>query len=334
MDHQLDPDAQAVVDAMRAANLPPISTISVAEARERMRLALVSRKAPLPVARVDERAVPTPNGPLALRTYRPIAGRLPVALFLHGGGWMLNDLDTHDDLCRRLAKRSGWLIASLAFRRAPEHRYPASLEDAQLAYRWLIDNAGKIGGEEACPALIGESSGGTIAASLSLLLRDFGAPMPSYQVLAYPATDHPDRWPSYAERGSGYILDRETMAWYFEHYLPTSWSPTDPHLFPLAAENLSGLPPTFLLTAEFDPLRDEGIAYARKLAAAGVAVEHVHADDQMHGFLLLGSVVSKAAEMVDRLATRLANIRRPASTVASCEPGFYVGEDGDVHILC
>jgi acetyl esterase len=302
---QLDRAAEIVRVAAAAAG-PHLATLSVDEARERTRAALVSKRPPLELAGVEDRALPSPSGPLRLRLYRPRAGRLPLALFLHGGGWTFNDVDTHDELCRRLALRSGWLLASLDYRRAPEHRHPAPLEDAHLAYRWLLDHAESLGSDPARLALVGESTGGTTAANLSVLLRDLGAPLPTYQVLAYPPTDRVDAWPSYAERGDGYILDRELMRWFFGNYLPEGGPVDDRYLLPLANDDLSGLPPTLLLTAEFDPLRDEGIAYAERLAAAGVAVEHVHAADQMHGFLLLGRVVPRAGALIDRTADALA----------------------------
>ncbi len=306
MTARLDPDAQAILDVIRAAGAAPLHTLTVEQARERMRAALVTRVEPLPLQAVENVSVPTVWGALRLRLYRPRDGELPVALFLHGGGWTLNDLDTHDDLCRRLAKRSGWLLASLDYRRAPEHKHPAALEDALLAYRWLLDNAQRIGCDPACRAIVGESSGATMAAGLTLLLRDTGAPMPAYQILAYPITDSFDRWPSYAERGSGYTLDRDQLRWYLDNYLPATCGGTaDQYLFPLTAQDLSGLPPALVMTAEFDPLRDEGIAYAEKLAKASVRVEHKHADDQMHGFLLHGRVISRAGELIDLMADQL-----------------------------
>jgi acetyl esterase len=286
--------------------VPSLSTLSVEEARERVRAALVSKRPPLPLQSVDDVSLPAANGALRVRLYRPRDGRLPVALFLHGGGWTVNDLDTHDELCRRLARRSGWLLASLDYRRAPEHKHPAALEDAYVAYRWLLDNAESIGADPARRAVVGESSGATTAVSLTVLLRDLGAPMPVHQVLAYPATDLIDRWPSYAERGHGYILDRALRQWYFDHYLPPGSSAETPYLYPLATEDLSNMPPTLVLTAEFDPLRDEGIEYAKRLADAAVPVEHVHASDQMHGFLLLGRVVPNAGSLIDRTADSLA----------------------------
>jgi len=303
---RLDPEAEVIITAA-AASGPHFSELSVEEARQRVRAALVTKGAPLTLRSVEDVELPWPSGTQRLRLYRRDEGRrLPVALFLHGGGWTLNDIDTHDELCRRLAKRSGWLIASLDYRRAPEHPYPAQLEDAHLAYRWLLDNAQSIGGGASSPALVGESSGGTIAAGLTLLLRDLRAPPPVYQILAYPAADRFDRWPSYADRGSGYILDRELMRWYFDHLLPDGTPEDDPYLCPLAAGDLSGLPPALVLTAEFDPLRDEGIEYAKRLGDAGVSVEHVHASDQMHGFLLMGRVVTKASALIDRTADALA----------------------------
>src|SRR5438876_3112708 len=154
MTPQLDPDAQMVLDVIAASGEPHLSTLSVAEARERVRAALVAKGAPLPLRSVEDISLPAPRGSLHVRLYRPDDGRLPVALFLHGGGWTVNDLDTHDELCRRLAKRSGWLLASLDYRRAPEHKHPAPLEDAYVAYRWLVDNAEAIGGDPARRAVV------------------------------------------------------------------------------------------------------------------------------------------------------------------------------------
>jgi acetyl esterase len=314
MSPQLDPDAQALLEVMRAAGTPQPYMLPVAEARESMRAALVTKGEPIPLLRVEDVSLPTPHGALAMRLYRPVAGKLPIALFLHGGGWTLNDLDTHDRLCRRIARRSEWLVASLDYRRAPEHRHPAALQDAQLAYRWLMDNAARIGGDCSRVAVVGESSGATTAACLTLLLRDSGAPMPIMQVLVYPLTDASDRWPSYVEHGSGYTLDRELVAWFLDQYVPAGHSREDPYLFPLTAPDLSGLAPALILTAEFDPLRDEGVELARRLTAAGVPVEHVHVEDQMHGFLLLDRVVAKAGALVDRLADALARVSATAAS--------------------
>lgn len=313
MSPQLDPETQTLLEVMRAAGTPQPYTLSVGEARESMRAALIARGDPLPLHSVQNLSLPTPHATLPMRLYRPAEGPLPIALFLHGGGWTLNDLDTHDRLCRRISRRSGWLLASLDYRRAPEHQHPAALDDAHLAYRWLHDNAERIGGERSALALVGESSGGTTAACLSLLLRDLGAAMPCVQILAYPLTDLGEDWPSYHERGTGYVLDAELVRWYAGKYVPEGHDPNDPYLFPLNSQDLTGLAPTVLLTAEFDPLRDGGIAYLKRLAAAGVAVEHIHAEDQIHGFLLLDRVVSKAAKLIDQLADVLSSYAEPAN---------------------
>jgi acetyl esterase len=311
----LDPQAQALLEVIRAMGAPALHTLTVERARAQARAALVTRRAPLALHQVEDVHVPAPHGSLPLRLYRPLAGVLPVALFLHGGGWVLNDLDTHDHLCRRLARRSGWLVASLDYRLAPEHRHPAALEDARCAYAWLLEHAARLEGDASLTALVGESSGGGIAASLTLQLRDAGGPQPAFQALVYPSVDLPGRWPSHSERGTGYTLDGALIQWFAEQRLPPAFdladSYWDPYLFPLAAPDLGGLPPAFVMTAEFDPLRDEGVAYAERLAAAGVPVEHLHAEDQMHDFLLHDRVIDRAGELIDRLADALA-ARRPA----------------------
>ncbi|HEV7936411.1 MAG TPA: alpha/beta hydrolase [Solirubrobacteraceae bacterium] len=306
MSPRLDPEAQALLEVMRAAGAPQPYVLPVEQAREQMRAAFITKGQSIALHSVEDIFLPTLDGTLDIRLFRPADGVLPVALFLHGGGWTLNDLDTHDRLCRRIALRSGWLIAALDYRRAPEHKHPAALEDAHWAYRWLLDNGAQIGADAATVALVGESSGATTVASLTLLLRDLGARLPVLQVLVYPLVDGSSNWSSYEDHGSGYTLDREFVRWSLDNYVPAGHDLTDPYLLPLAASDHSGLSPALVMTAEFDPLRDEGIAYARALARAGVAVEHVHAEDQMHSFLLLDRAVSKAGALIDRLADALA----------------------------
>jgi acetyl esterase len=306
MTARLDPEAEGLLEVMQAAGAPALHTLSVEDARRRMRTAFLTRGVPLELTDVQDLTIPLAGRGLGLRLYRPARGTLPLVVFFHGGGWTLNDLDTHDELCRRLARGSGCLIAAVDYRRAPEHRHPAALEDAYLAYRWLLDNATRLEIDSHIRVVMGESAGATTAAALALLTRDLGAPAPTYQLIAYPVMDTPGRWPSHAQRGSGYTLDREQIQWFESHYLPEGYDRADPYLFPLHAADLSGLAPALVVTAEFDPLRDEGVAYAEKLAEAGVAVEHVHAADQMHGFLLLGKAVRKAGELIDRLAGALA----------------------------
>jgi acetyl esterase len=317
---QLDPQAQTLLEVMEAMGAPALQTLPVDQARAQMRAALLTRGEPRALHHVEDTRLPTPHGALPLRLYRPAPGVLPIALFLHGGGWMLNDIDTHDGLCRRIAKRSGWLVASLAYRLAPEHRHPAALHDARLAYDWLLQNAAQLEGNPALVALVGESSGASTAAALALLLRDTKAPPPAFQVLAYPPVDVPGRWPSHRERGSGYTLDSPLLQWFVEHNLPLDFDPSDPYrdpyLFPLGAPDLTGLPPALVMTAEFDPLRDEGIAYAERLAAAGVPVDHLHADDQMHGFLMVDRAIARAGALIDRLADGLAARARLAGQAA------------------
>jgi len=303
---QLDPDAQALLDVMSAMGAPQAYELTIQEARAQMRAALVGRADTIALHDVRDVSLPTPHGPLAVRLFRPAQGRLAAALFLHGGGWSVNDLDTHDRLCRLIARRSGCLIAALDHRRAPEHKHPAALEDAHLAYRWLLDNAEGLEVDASALALMGESSGATTAACLSLLLADLGAPAPACQILAYPVAGMFEQWPSYQERASGYTLDLRFARWALENYIPTGQELRDPYLFPLASAELGGLPSTLIMTAEFDPLRDEGTALAERLASAGVDVEHVHASDQMHGFLLLDRALPKAAALIDRFADGLA----------------------------
>jgi acetyl esterase len=289
---------------MKAADLPPVFTLPVAEARRARRRQLVVDPPRVEMVKVEDQLVPGPLGGTPLRWYRPGPGSgLPVTLFLHGGGWTVDDLDTHDHLCRRLASRSQSVVVSVDYRRGPEHAYPAAVEDAYAATQWVVAVGRERGVDATRLAVAGDSAGGNLATVVALLCRDRRGPALRFQALAYPVTDY---WQagraSYDEYAEGYTLSREFVKWSFEHYLPDGFDLADPYLFPVRAANLSGLPPTLIVTAEFDPLRDEGRAYAERLHAAGVKVEDVHLDDQMHGFLLQEAVIDRARDAVDHFA--------------------------------
>lgn len=301
---QLDPQAQSLLEAMNAAGLPPPSTLPVPDARQARRRQLVVDPPRVEIAKVEDDLVPGPLGGIPLRWYRPSPkDGLPVTLYLHGGGWTVDDLDTHDQLCRRLASRSQAVVVSVAYRRSPEHPYPAAVDDAYAATQWVAAVGRERGVDPTRLAVAGDSAGGNLATVVALLCRDRHGPAVRFQALAYPVTDH---WQagraSYDQYAEGYTLSRDFMQWTFEHYLPDGFDRADPYVFPLRAADLSGLPPALIVTAEFDPLRDEGRAYAERLRAAGVAVEYVHLDDQMHGFLLQEAAVDRARVAVDHFA--------------------------------
>lgn len=299
----LDPQAQAILDAGAASGLPPVYTIPTAEARKRMRAAFIKGEAPL----VDraEVSIPGPNGGLPARLYSPVGGqKLPLIVFFHGGGWTVNDLDTHDRLCDLIAAGSNSAVLSVDYRRAPEFPYPAALDDAYTALEWAEANAHSLGCDGQTFAVAGDSSGGTLAAALTLLSKHRRGPRISLQILLYPALDYLEpATRSYVERATGYSLNFDFMAWSWRNYLPEVWARDDQYLFPLQAPDLSGLPEALILTAEYDPLRDEGIAYANRLVASSTQnlVRHWHLDDQMHGFAMQTNTIDRAARMMEEL---------------------------------
>lgn len=301
---QLDPQAQSLLEAMKATGLPPPFTLPVPEARRARRRQLVVDPPRVEIVKVEDDLVPGPLGGIPLRWYRPSPrDGLPVTLYFHGGGWTVDDLDTHDHLCRRLASRSQAVVVSVGYRLGPEHAYPAAVEDAYAAAQWVLAVGREHGADPTRLAVAGDSAGGNLATVVALLCRDRRGPAVRFQALAYPVTDH---WQagraSYDQYAEGYTLSRDFMKWTFDNYLPDGFDRADPYVFPLRAPDLSGLPPALIVTAEFDPLRDEGRAYAERLRAAGVAVEYVHLEDQMHGFLLQEAVVDRAREAVDHFA--------------------------------
>lgn len=297
----LDPQSQGLLEVAAAAGLPPVIETSVTQARLRLRDEFITDAPVENVAIVEERQLATPRGPFSIRLYRPMEGTLPLVMFFHGGGWCLNDLDTYDRTCRRLANACAAVVISVGFRRSPEHPFPTQVEDCFLATTWAAQHATHIGIDPERIGVVGDSSGGTNAAVVSLLARDRGFPALRMQGLLYPVTDAPsDASPSYEERGTGYVLDSPTMRWFWHHYVGalTGIDLDDPYLCPLRATDLSHLPGGFVATAEFDPLRDEGHRYADRLRAEGTDIVHRHVPDLMHNFLLQTELIARAKEEV------------------------------------
>ena len=259
-----------------------------------------------------DRTIPGPAGPIPVRVYRStLAGAQPPALvYLHGGGWVVGDLDTHDGSCRILARETGAVVVAVHYRRAPEDVHPAALEDAQAAFGWVHDNPLDLGVRPGEVAVMGDSAGANLAAALCLLNRDSGGPMPIAQGLVYPATDLRMLTQSIVTFADGYFLTRADMHWYLDQYVPDPSVRTDPLVSPLLADDLGGLPPAHIWTAGFDPLRDEGRAYADALAVAGVPVRYRCLDDQVHGFFGMGL-------LPDGLGTAAAVSREMGELIAS-----------------
>ncbi len=264
---------------------------------------------PAVVGSVEDRAVPGPAGDIPVRVYRPdVDGPAPVLVFLHGGGWVIGNLDSHDVPCRALCRDAEAVVVSVDYRLAPEHPFPAALDDAWAALTWVAAHPDDVGGDASRIAVGGDSAGGNLAALLALRARDEGGPSLVHQMLVYPVTDLASESPSYVENGDGYFLTAETMRWFIGHYLGADrehGDPSDPRISPLRADDLSGLPPAQVLTAEFDPLRDEGDAYASRLAEAGVAVDHVTHPGLVHGFIGMGMLSPDCATAAAAAAARL-----------------------------
>ncbi len=296
----LHPQARALLDQMGALATPDISSLDPAVVRP-----LFSSIGPAtegqPVARVEEVVAPGPAGDITVRVYTPEGrGPFPMLVFFHGGGFVLCSLDTHDGLCRALANGAGCLVASVDYRLAPEAPFPAAPEDCLAATRWLAENAARLGGDPARMAVGGDSAGGNLAAVTALMVRDLGGPALAHQLLIYPVTDCSFDTPSYRQNAEGYLLSRDMMRWFWGHYLKNEADADDPFASPLRAPDLSNLPPAHVITAEYDPLRDEGEAYAQRLLAAGIRTELIRYDGVFHGFLSMFEQLDSGKQALDR----------------------------------
>jgi len=296
----LDPQVKALLDRMAADPAPRIIDLPVPDARQMYRgVAALLDLLGVAIGKVEDRNIPGPAGEVPVRLYTPVAAgsdALPVLVYYHGGGWVIGDLETHDTLCRTFANEAECKVVAVDYRLAPEHLFPAAVEDCYAALKWVQGNAASIGVDATRIAVAGDSAGGNLAAVISQMARDEKGPHISFQLLIYPVTDVDLDTNSYKVNASGYFLERDGMIWFFDHYLKNA-DRNDPRAAPLKADSLAGLPSAYVVTAEFDPLRDEGRAYAEALKAAGVATEHVHYDGMIHGFFNLQGVldVSRAA---------------------------------------
>jgi acetyl esterase len=261
---------------------------------------------PEAVARVENRGVPGPGGDLPLRIYTPGgAGPFPVVVYFHGGGWVFGNPDSHDGTCRSLANAVPAVVVSVDYRLAPEHPWPAAAEDAHAAVSWVAAHAATIGSDPRRLAVAGDSAGGNLAAVVAQMARDRGGPALRHQALVYPVIDATFDTPSYRDNANGYFLTRDMMMWFWDHYAPGPVARAHAYASPWRATTLNGLPPALVLTAEFDPLRDEGEAYAARLREAGVPVQLRRYDGMIHGFFSMASVFPQAKQAVAEAAEAL-----------------------------
>lgn len=307
------PEVQNLLDMIAAVGTPPPAEQTPAEVREAYAL-LSSFTAREDVGAVEDRVIPGPAGDIPVRAYRPVTasgpdGRPGVLVYFHGGGWSIGSIDTHDAVCRPLANGSGAVVVSVEYRLAPEHPFPAGYDDALAAVRWVAAHGDELGVDASRLAVGGDSAGGNLAAVAAQQLRDGGPPI-AFQLLVYPAVDMTLSYPSIDENGEGKLLTKDMMQWFRANYIGQPGGPDerDPRCSPLhaPADALRGLPPALVVTAEYDPLRDEGDAYAEALRAAGVEVDHVRVDGVVHGFFSLRDMIPEGKVAGDQACEALA----------------------------
>jgi acetyl esterase len=312
----LDPQAKALLDQMAEANAPPIEQLSPEQAREMFLAMRDLAGPPETVAGVENRTVPGPAGDIPVRVYTPEgSGPFPVLVWFHGGGWVIGDLETADVPARSLTNRAGCVTVSVDYRLAPEHRFPAAPEDCYAVTRYVEENAAQFNAGPGRIAVGGDSAGGNLAAVVAQMARDRGGPPLVFQLLVYPVTSFDFGTASYRDNAEGYALTRASMEWFWSHYVADEVEARRPLASPLRADTLAGLPPAFVITAEFDPLRDEGEAYAARLREEGVRTDHRRYDGMIHGFFQMGGVLDQGRQALDdaAAAVRTAFVVREAA---------------------
>jgi acetyl esterase len=305
----LDPQAEAVLAMVRKANLPEMWQLTPEQAREQYMLRVAKLSTKEDIFRVHDRRVPGPNRDLTLRIYEPREAkpgeRFPVLAWFHGGGFVIGNLDTHDHACRALATQVQCVVVAVDYRLAPEAKFPAAVDDCIAVVRWLALHALEIGGDPTRIAVGGDSAGGNLAAVCAILARNDGYPKLAFQLLIYPCTAPEPETPSHRKFAEGYLLTRNTITWFYKHYVRSPKEFYDFRFAPLVAEDLAGLPPALVLVGGYDPLRDEGVDYAKRLIEAGNRVTLVNYEGMVHGFLLMGGAVDAAKRALAQSAAAL-----------------------------
>ena len=312
----LHPQAQALLALMEERGVPPVHTLEPKDARRAYleRRHITQPQAP-EVAEVRQLQAQGPHGAIPLRLYRPLLPTshgtggarmaLPVLVYFHGGGWVIGDLDSHDTLCRELANGAGIAVLAVDYRMSPEHRFPAAVDDCIAATRWVHAQAAELGLDASRMAVGGDSAGGNLAAVVAIAVRDDAHLKLVYQLLVYPATDMRRGAPSHTRNGQGYLLTRDTIGYFHDHYITQPEHDLDWRASPLLHADLSRLPAALVLTAGYDPLRDEGLQYAQALTEAGNRATHICFERQIHGFILMGRVIDEANTAVAICAAEL-----------------------------
>ena len=306
----LDPQIEYVLGLIEQSPYPELHTVSAEEARQIFEATAPALNVrPEGIFRPEDRWIDGVEGKILIRIYtphEPAPGELlPILVFYHGGGFVIGSLDSYDNLCRAIANRTDCIVVSVDYRLAPEHKFPAAVDDALEAYQWVIDHAGELDGDAGRMAIGGDSAGGNITAVTAIGIRDEGYMAPLLQILIYPVAGGAPETPSHYEFAEGLLLTRASILWFYDQYLDRPEDATDPRFAPLLADDLSDLPPALVIVAGHDPLRDEGIAYADRLGQAGVEAELVNYEGMVHGFLSLADAVDQGKLAIDRVATAL-----------------------------
>jgi acetyl esterase len=302
----LHPQTQALLDEFAKAGAIDLTQLPPAAVRQVYQQMSLPRSAPIEVGSVADRTIPGPAGAIPVRIYTPASNATGAGLvYYHGGGFVIGGLDTHDPTCRALANASGATIVSVDYRLAPEHKYPAAADDCYAALLWTAEHGAEIGVDPKRLAVAGDSAGGNLAAVTALLARERRGPALRYQLLIYPVTDHRFDTASYRDNGEGYFLSAAQMKWFWDHYLERPEQGDEHAASPLRAKDLAGLPPALVITAEYDPLRDEGEAYAARLREAGVEADLIRYPGQIHGFFAMFELLDDGRAAVDRAGAAL-----------------------------
>ncbi|WHY83950.1 alpha/beta hydrolase [Neobacillus novalis] len=301
----LDPVAQHMLEQKKAMNAPKVFELTPEQARQPMDLTETAGE-PEEVGKVEDVLIPGPLGDIPIRVYTPKGeGDFPAFIYYHGGGWTIGSIDSVDVPCRLITNRSDSIVIAVEYRLAPEHKFPAPLNDAYATAKWVAEHGKSIGVDTTRIAVGGDSAGGNLAAAVTLMAKDIGNPKLSYQVLVYPNTNYAFDTATHEEFGEGYLLTNKELKWFWDHYLNNAEDGKNPYVSPLIAEDLSGLPPALVITAEYDQLRVEGEGYGERLKEAGVPVKISRYDEMLHGFYWMPKLYKQGMEAIEETANSL-----------------------------